>query len=64
MCEGEPWWWETEPRFERLSDKMQEREARFRKGNQHVDSYMGNEYSWIQLGYTIEVIIVLYVLLV
>ena len=52
------WWerearvrdWETTCRKKRQDLKDWEttcqEEARFRKGNQHLNSYMGNEYSW------------------
>ena len=36
---------DRDTRSERLRVNMSEREARFRKGNQHVDNYMGNGYS-------------------
>ena len=42
---------------ERFRDKMMEREARFRKGNQDADIDMWNRYSWVQEGDTYVIII-------
>ena len=43
-------------KFDGLGDIMSKGEARFGKGNQHVDNCIGNKCSCVQLGYAIDVI--------
>ena len=47
---------ERETRFEVLRNIMSKKIGKIPEREQNVDKYMGNEYSRVQLGYSIDII--------